>query len=818
MFALLALNWVVWSITVLFYINADTVSQAQFWLSARLAVVGFLPATLYAFAAVFPKHRFDGSKVVLVLNMLAAPAFIAVEFPGWHGRVVRVMPGHVPEAVYGPALYVYLAWALFTIVSFLGNLVRKWKQRRGIERRQVEHVLVGMTLTVVLAMAATIIAPLLGRGSVAVYGPVCALILAGFAAYSMIRYRLLEMSVLLMRAGMYIILTAFVAGAFVVTVSLVQWAFTFRGSVHSDILAVVLAALVVAVVLQPLKERLRLLLDRALIKRRYDTNRLLGQISDYVANLGELDDMLKAVFGDIQVAVGTSVVRVVLVDEEDERAEPVVEYDSRPGENEVRTRDFRVLLDFLEQNQRPLELEKMLHARLDPESMQTAALLAENDIFLLLPLRMTRGLIGFLALGPKKTGDIYSREDLAVFNAIAGPLAAAIENARLHRRLTRLNLHLTRILSTMRGGVVAIDRTGEVTTVNPRAKSILGHVEPGMPYTDLLPQLARLLEAALRERRAVNEFETTVSRPDGEDIPVVLSSACLEAGNGEPVGALVMLYDLSEIRRLERQVERADRLSSIGILAAGMAHEIKNPLASIKSFTQMLLNRYDEPEFRQALAAVVPGEVERIDAIVGRLLDFARPTQGGSGPADVCNVMETVLALSSARLKKGNIRVQKYFPGHKACVMADRQQLHQVFLNLVLNAIDAMEGDGEGVLSLRVSLERRRLGRTAGGIPGYGVKCLCTYVEDTGCGMDKADFDRVFTPFYTTKDSGQGLGLSVAHSIVVELGGTIDVTSQAGNGATFVVVLPVAETAAGDRAGDGCRAVVETAAGNDESS
>jgi two-component system nitrogen regulation sensor histidine kinase GlnL len=418
-------------------------------------------------------------------------------------------------------------------------------------------------------------------------------------------------------------------------------------------------------------------------------------------------------------------------------------------------------------------------------------MLAELDAYLCVPLVRTGTLVGVINCGQKYSRDIYTNEDVVAFTALSSPLATAIENARLYRKLDEANQHRARILSSMRGGVIAVDNEGIVTTVNYGVAEILGPVEIGTHMSGLNSQVAGILEKTLANRRPVLDYETLVVRPDEERVPVVMSSSVLTAGEDELIGAMVVLYDLTQVKRLEQNVQRAHRLSSVGTLAAGMAHEIKNPLVSIKTFSQLLPLRYDDADFRATFTDIVPHEVERIDSIVTRLLHFARPKPATFAPQDLRAIIEEVLVLVENQLRKGNIAVETDFPGSRVNIYGDEQQLHQVFLNLVLNALDAMREKRRGVLRVRVDYERMQVRRGAKGTAPE-IDCVKVCVSDTGCGMSSESLERIFTPFYTTKDEGTGLGLSVVHGIVTEHGGSIYVESAPGLETTFVITLPIA--------------------------
>ena len=376
---------------------------------------------------------------------------------------------------------------------------------------------------------------------------------------------------------------------------------------------------------------------------------------------------------------------------------------------------------------------------------------------------------------------MYSQSDIDVLKALAGPLATAIENARLYKKLEEANLHRGRILSTMRGGVVAVDTSGRVTTINQSAIDILGPVALGQSMETINPSVAQLLKRALNDQRPITDIEAPIVNTAGERVPVAMSASCLTGAHGAITGAMVFIYDLTQVKRLEQNVQRADRLSSIGTLAAGMAHEIKNPLVSIKTFTQLMLNRWNDPDFRNTFTEVIPHEVERIDTIVTRLLDFSRPRPSQFAPQSISAVVRKVLALLETQTQRRNVTVELDFPDEVLEVYGDEQQLYQMFLNLFLNALDALDQTSGGSLRIRAHTDFMHV-RRSGATPLLDVECVKVIVSDTGCGIAAEHVKHLFNPFYTTKENGYGLGLSVVHGIVTEHGGEVDVSSILGVG------------------------------------
>ncbi len=660
-FVLLSQNFMLWSLGVWIVLQCHEEDQATLWIRLTFACAAFLPTTQYYFTCLFPRQRFEGSRPLLAAFLVVALAIAGIALSPYYKPIyivdVKASYDGPPLVEYGPVFHAYgLSVALGLVVSF-ANLVRKLRSSAGIERRQMQHVILGIFLSTVPATLTNILGPVLHIRHTAAYGPAFMVIMVAFFAYAMIRYHLLDMWLIFSRTTVYAVLTGFVVVTFLGSVWVVHW-FSSGGGQHSNIWSTVIAALVVSLVMQPLKERLQLVLDRTLVKRRYDMNRLLARISKNAAEIMRLDELLETVASDIRETVGVRLMRVLLVDQKDS-ATFDVEYSSIPGEKGEKRHNHGHLIKYMRRQPEPLVLEKLLRDGPGEGRAQIARHLAELDAYLCVPLKASSGLIGLLTLGQKTSQDIYSMDDLMVFTAVAGPLGTAIENARLYRKLEEANLHRARILTHMRGAVVAVDTDGLVSTVNRAARDLLGQVQLGQHYSSLVPEVAEVLHKTLKDERGISDFELPMRGPDGKQLSIVMSSSCLKTSDNEMVGAMVMIYDLTEIRRLEQNVQRADRLSSLGTLAAGMAHEIKNPLVSIKTFTQLLLTRYDDPDFRATFTEIVPHEVERIDSIVMRLLDFARPKPIQFSTHNLRTIVEEVLTLVENELRKDCINVVK---------------------------------------------------------------------------------------------------------------------------------------------------------------
>ena len=259
----------------------------------------------------------------------------------------------------------------------------------------------------------------------------------------------------------------------------------------------------------------------------------------------------------------------------------------------------------------------------------------------------------------------------------------------------------------------------------------------------------------------------------------------------DEIGTLALGFDQMAERLMQRERElkqsqdtlrRADRLSSLGLLTAGLAHEIRNPLVAIRTFTQLLPERYDDPEFREGFQGLALKEVDRICGLITDLLSFARPSKPNVAPENVNDVVDNIARILETQAKEKGVEISRQFGADLPKAWIDREQMKQVFMNLILNAIQAMTGAG------KITLLSRAVERSGVQPAGEFVQ---VEVRDDGIGIPEENLHHIFDPFFTSKDEGSGLGLAVSHQIVQEHGGFVTVESTVGKGTSFFIHVPV---------------------------
>lgn len=345
--------------------------------------------------------------------------------------------------------------------------------------------------------------------------------------------------------------------------------------------------------------------------------------------------------------------------------------------------------------------------------------------------------------------------------------------------LDRIKAFSDNLVENMPIGLIALDARRQIASFNQVAQSILGFAPDlviGRAAADVLPvEIFREIERLLPTGDVI-EREIDCHLEGGDRFPLSFSASPLHDGEKRFLGFVLLLKDLREVHALRKEILRNQRLASVGRLAAGVAHEVRNPLSSIKGFATYFKERHrDKPEDQQ-IAGIMIQEVDRLNRVIGQLLDFARPIKIIPKKVSVPQLIADALKLVEAQANEKEIHVEWHTAERLREASLDTDRINQVLLNLFLNALEAMESGGR----LTVDADKDEEGRW-----------IIIRVADTGHGIPAQNLSKVFDPYYTTKSTGTGLGLAIAHNIVDAHGGRIDVASPAGQGTTFTLRVPL---------------------------
>jgi len=348
-------------------------------------------------------------------------------------------------------------------------------------------------------------------------------------------------------------------------------------------------------------------------------------------------------------------------------------------------------------------------------------------------------------------------------------------------------LSFTKVLQDcLTSGVILVNAKKKVASLNSQAKHLLG-LSPDQATLPPLPALPAALRtmarAALASGKSPADRQVTIKAGNRESFTVHASAVPLQAGRKNS-GVVLVLHDLTPARQIEQHIQQLDRLASIGTLAAGMAHEIKNTLVAGKTFVDLLLEKHQDAE----LAEVVRREMGRIDAIVSRMRNFAGPAQSAFSEVRLHEILEHSLRLVQPQLVGKLVVLNRSFRAAPDILHGNDYQLQQAFVNLFLNALDAMGPNGTLSVATDILPPRARRGKTS---EAANLAHLRLTIKDDGVGITPENMARLFEPFFTTKPNGTGLGLLITRRIIQEHHGAITVQSEPDKGTAFQILLPV---------------------------
>jgi two-component system, NtrC family, nitrogen regulation sensor histidine kinase GlnL len=360
------------------------------------------------------------------------------------------------------------------------------------------------------------------------------------------------------------------------------------------------------------------------------------------------------------------------------------------------------------------------------------------------------------------------------------------------------------ILTGIVDGVIVIDAGGQVLIWNRAAEEMTG-----IAATDALgrnsafvlsdnPAVVGLIEKTFSSGRSYSDYEAELLVKHRPPRPVGLVTSVLTDSDGSPTGVILTVRDQAGVRDMKERMRRSDRLATLGMIAAGIAHEVKNPLVGISGAAQLMKSEVLSAEGPAKDAGpgknlieyldVILKEADRLNNVLEGILDFTRLKPHEIKACNIHSILDRVLLLNEENARKSNVVLTRLYDPSLPDVIVNRDQLIQVFLNLIKNAIEAMPGGGKLTVTTRMSDLF-----TSVQADGKKQRLMVVKISDTGCGIKQDQLNDVFTPFFTTKDKGVGLGLALSYQIVQEHLGTIRVESQENEGTTFSVYLPLAE-------------------------
>ncbi|MEY2492508.1 MAG: hypothetical protein QOH24_1459 [Verrucomicrobiota bacterium] len=698
----------------------------------------------------------------------------------------------LPGPIYGQGLSIFALYFVIGGLTLIVNYTRDVRRNTGVKRAELAFILIGAVVVVGTMLVSFGLGFFVDRSRLVWFAPFRIVLFSLIIAYGMATRKIMEVGFFLQRAISYALVTVYLLALYGLMWWLVDSAFEPLFGISARTAAHITAAVIVAFAMAPARGVSQSLADRLFVGTRgLDFRATVSKAAAILQSVTTLPDLIRRFATTIGEAVGSDSVTIFL----EGRRGFVRRYSSAHDGRIEATLEIAPdspLVGWLRRNREPLILDELHRVRETASTTAAGHLLEELKAAAALGIFSREHLVGIMLLGPRLSGRIYGSVEQNALQILCGQLAVAIENAELFTEVQNAKIYNEILLQNLTTGVIAADADGRISVFNREAEKITGLSAKTMlekTISDLPSSLCEVIQATLTSRERQEDRDIYLRSISG-GIYARASSSTFHGQDRQLLGALAVITDITALKRLELQIRRSDRLASLGTLSAGMAHEIKNPLVSIKTFAQLLPERYSDSDFRETFSNLIVHEIDRIDSLVNQLLRFARPAKPLLRPMHVHEVLEKTLLLVQHRLYQKEIKLTRSWDAEVDTTRADADQLEQVFLNFFLNAMDAMRRGGE----LTVGTQIRSGDPLVSQLSAEGEEtqeALCISIRDTGDGIRAEDIPHVFDPFFTTKDYGTGLGLSVVHGIIEEHGGQIEVESEISKGTAFHIFLPL---------------------------
>jgi PAS domain S-box-containing protein len=618
--------------------------------------------------------------------------------------------------------------------------------------------------------------------------------------YSIIRYRLMDVDVIMRRSFVHVVAITAAASLYMVVLlgvgDLIKfiWATADLNSWKTRVF-VVIGMLIVTVLFAPIKNKLQTWADRWFYGERYTLRTGLQDFGRTLSQTTALPQLLDSLVRRLSDMLSVRKVAIFIEDMNAPSGFRLAHSSDVEGEIGLPDDIKRIIRVgsigrgfILASDLNQLELDIVA----DSDSI-AGDISGSDELYYYFPCVVRDRMIAIIGVGKTASGALLTSEDTGLLRALSGYVAVAIDNSLLYRserekaeELSRLKEFSENIIESVNVGILVVDFDGRITTWNSALEEIFGVNRERALRRNIRDVMdADLVETmrnatgergwSLSETRHIYKFNA--STEDGRPLTLNISLAPFEVARGVIAGAIIVIENVTERAQLEEQLLQREKLSSIGLLAAGVAHEVNTPLAGISSYAQMLLQQVSDQDPKHKLLEKIHRQTLRASGIVNNLLNFSRTGDAQFRETDINVVLEDTLQLLEPQLRSANMEVVRHYGQDLPAAYGSASKLQQVFMNLVINARDAMPAGGRLTISTRLV-----------------DTSLVVDFRDTGVGIAPENIARIYDPFFTTKEVGQGtgLGLALSYGIIQEHGGRIFVESRPGEGAHFTIKLPTA--------------------------
>jgi len=791
-FFLLTLNLAIWG----FFLSMFQHSGEFVFGQLTYASASFLPFSFLLFTKVFPEDVLSmlNNKIIFIFFVLS----LIFSILSFSDKIIKstISLGWGYTLELGNLYYLFAIYFLCFIGIGFTSLMIKHKKSLTTRKLQIHYFFIASFGTAFVGISTAIILPLFGFSRLYYLAPASNLILVVIISYAILKHRLMDITVVISRTAAEILIISTLGGIYLCLVwfhltyisQTIDWRF---------LIWTILYGIMIGHVYMPILLFIETSSYKIFFYKHYDYQKTLKEISQRITTQIRLEDLAKLLAYIFVETMKTSEMSLLILERDKlkYRSVPItfiegasiykkieINFES-PIAKWLSSHKDALILDEIEEKISKIKSIKRKEEQTLKFLLEVKEEMDQLGGALWIPVISNNELIGIIFSGYKISGDAFTTEDITLLLTLGNQVAIALENSKLYEEVLTVKNYTQDMVNAFVSGVLTVDMYGNLVAFNPMAENLTGlnlKNLTGKNYREIFPKESRIthvLEETLKNRY-LNNFEANITN-NQKIIPVSLSSAVLRNSHGRKIGALLTITDLTDMKALEERVRQSDKVAALGTLAAGMAHEIKNPLTSMNALSQLLPARRHDDEFIDKVIEIMPKEISRINRIVEMLMEFIRSTTPNLSLVSIKDILEENIKYFKEQADKSSVKIEAKF-ADVPLVEADQEQISQVFSNLMLNSIQAMPRGG----TLKVEI---REGRKVENV----LQTIEVEVSDTGHGISPDNIKKLFDPFFTTKHAGTGLGLSISHSIIDNHKGTMNVKSEPEKGTSFIVILPM---------------------------
>lgn len=779
LFTIFTAQLFIWCFISFLIASVLDVKKSEFLVRLVFAYTSFIPSTFCAFAFSLGEDKFPRKNIrILCLFYILSLTNALLSFsPNFIKEIYLISPFQKGNIKTGPMVkYGKLELSIFTIniililVSGLVYLYRKRKTKTGITALEIQYVFLAVLFGTIYEMIITLI-PILFEFNVADrLGPFATVIISATMVYGIARYKIMDISWVYERFTLYfslsiVLFLIFISSNFLLKkfgeFFLIKW-----GN-----FPLFFSCFFIALLFNPVRERLERFLRVKILK--YDVELFSQKIFDEAFVFIDLPSLFKKLGDLIEEFLNVPPEMLLLI-----KKERNLQLDEEFPNVEIKFSDTSLILKKLERTKILIREEEKRFEAIYPDMKEVVDEFDKYGYEVAIGLARRGEILGALFLKKKKDGKIFTFRDQMLLSNLGPPLGIILENIELYNQISKANNYIRNLLDNSPFGVISLDREGKIYLVSKQMKFFLEKEEEdlfGKDYKEVFPsRVISMIEEKYRKFDRKIITEEIIYKKGKKNLIMRVNVVPLYDERSKEIGIMVIFVDETKVRQLQEEIKEKEKFASLGVMAAGLAHEIKNPLVAIKTFVDLLPSKYNDMEFIEFYPKILHEEINRINNLIEQILLFARPQITKIEDVNLNEIINSTIAIMNFRFSEKSIRIIKDLPQENVIIKGDSEKLKQVFLNIFMNSFEAINHK-EGVIEVGLREENEK------------VEIL---ISDNGYGIKKEIINKIFDPFFTTKEKGTGLGLSIVLRIVEEHKGKVRVESEENKGTKVFIELP----------------------------